>query len=373
MNIEEDGVDAVREREIARYVDEVRQALADLPPQVRDELLEDLPEHLAEVAAETDGPLADRIGPPQAYAAELRGAAGLRPPANGRNLDQRIAAVVAAARGRLRAVDTKAGPVIGYARASDYLRLLRPVWWVVRGYLVAMLIAVVLNGSASGLLPRIGGSTLAAVLLLAATVLGSIWLGRRSDRFGPRTRLALHGSALVLVAFALYAFVEVDTSTRDSYRYAPIYHDPYSHIQDVYVYDSEGRLIEGARLFDQNGQPIRLGYPWCSDDQQVSDSPHWQDPFDDPMRRPYPYCPHAAPFRVRPSAAAPAPPPSPADSTLPAPTAPAPGAPAPTAPALDAPAPDASAPGTPAPGAPIPTPSPRPSAKEATPASTLTG
>ncbi|MEE3919703.1 hypothetical protein V2I01_19575 [Micromonospora sp. BRA006-A] len=39
-------------QEITDYVDRVRAALADLPPAVRDELTEDLPEHLAEVAAE---------------------------------------------------------------------------------------------------------------------------------------------------------------------------------------------------------------------------------------------------------------------------------------------------------------------------------
>ena len=37
----------------------------------------------------------------------------------------------------------------------------------------------------------------------------------------------------------------------------------YDQIRDVFVYDSEGRLVENARLFDQNGNPIRLGYPDC--------------------------------------------------------------------------------------------------------------
>lgn len=358
MNIEEGGMNAVREQEIARYVEEVRQALADLPPQVRDELLEDLPEHLAEVAAETDGPLVDRIGPAQAYAAELRGAAGLRPPAGGRNLDQKISAGVAAVRGRLRAVDAKVGPLIGYARLSDYLPLLRPAWWVVRGYLVAMLIAFVLNGSGNGLLPRIGDSALAAVLLLAATVLASIWLGRRSDRFGLRSRLVLHASALVLVAFALYAFVKLDDGTRGFYRYQPTYYDPYSHIQDVYVYDSEGRLIEGARLFDQNGQPIRLGYPLCSDDEYAVDGPNWQDPFSDPKYRTYPYCPQAAPFRVRPDTPAkPVPTVSPAESAVPGATAPVPAPDESTSP-VPQPKPTQPVSTPPAPGAgPTPTPS----------------
>lgn len=302
MNAEH-GAKIGREQEIARYVEQVRRALADLPPRVRDELLEDLPEHLAEVAAEADGPLADRLGPPEAYAAELRGAVGTDPPAGGRNLDQRIAAAVGAARGRLRAVDARVGPLIGYARASEYLRLLRPAWWVLRGYLVAMLITVATTGSSFGLLPRLGGSTLAAVLLLTATVVGSVWLGRRSDRFGPRSRLVLHGSALVLAIFAFFAFVDLDSGARsEPFTYQPAYGDPYSTIQDVYVYDSQGRLVEGARLFDQNGQPIQLGYPWCDQDQQFPG---------EATRRTYPYCPEAAPFRFGPA-------PRPAPSAAPA-------------------------------------------------------
>ena len=41
--------------------------------------------------------------------------------------------------------------------------------------------------------------------------------------------------------------------------------NPYDRIRDVFVYDSEGRLVENARLFDQNGNPIRLGYPGLQD------------------------------------------------------------------------------------------------------------
>ena len=59
------------------YYERVAAALADLPKEARDELLEDLPAHFAEVLAEQGGPLVDRLGPPATYAAELRAAAGL--------------------------------------------------------------------------------------------------------------------------------------------------------------------------------------------------------------------------------------------------------------------------------------------------------
>lgn len=128
--------------EVAHYVARVRTALADLPPAARDELLEDLPEHLAEVAAEGEGPLADRLGPPAAYAAELRAAAGTPTGHRWRpTVDLRLRAAVDQVRARLRAVDSTSGPLIGYQKGSDFVRLLRPAWWVVRGYLVALTVA----------------------------------------------------------------------------------------------------------------------------------------------------------------------------------------------------------------------------------------
>jgi uncharacterized membrane protein len=65
--------------EVDYYYERVAAALADLPQEARDELLEDLPAHFAEVVAEQGGPLVDRLGPPAAYAAEQRAAAGLDP------------------------------------------------------------------------------------------------------------------------------------------------------------------------------------------------------------------------------------------------------------------------------------------------------
>lgn len=281
------------EQEIARYVERVRRSLADLPPAVRDELVEDLPEHLAEVAAEDTGSLVDRLGPPEAYAAELRAAAGVGAPSTAPNLDDRISAAVVRVRGRLRVLDTKAGPPIGYAKVSDFLRLLRPAWWVLRGYLAAMLITVALTGQPFGLLPRLGGSTLAAVLLLAATVVGSIWLGRRSSGFTRWPRFAVNVATVLLFLFGVVGFYEADQRSHLSggYDYQPVYEpNPYAGVEDVYVYDRAGRLVEGAQLFDQNGQPIRLGYPRCPEaDQRLVDVVG-------AVRPAYPYCPQLAPF-----------------------------------------------------------------------------
>jgi hypothetical protein len=64
--------------DVTRYAAAVSAALIDLAPAERAHLLDDLASHLAEVAAESDAPLPERLGPPEVYAAELRGAYGAR-------------------------------------------------------------------------------------------------------------------------------------------------------------------------------------------------------------------------------------------------------------------------------------------------------
>jgi hypothetical protein len=64
---------------VARYAAAVRAAVADLGDEERAQLLDDLEAHLHEVAAEPGATLAERLGPPEAYAAELRAAYGAPP------------------------------------------------------------------------------------------------------------------------------------------------------------------------------------------------------------------------------------------------------------------------------------------------------
>ena len=60
-----------------RFLIRMRAALSDLPPAEVDELLEDTEEHVRELAVEHgEDQLELRLGSPEAYAAELRSAAG---------------------------------------------------------------------------------------------------------------------------------------------------------------------------------------------------------------------------------------------------------------------------------------------------------
>ena len=107
--------------------------------------------------ADGAGSLVDRLGTPEAYAAEPRATAGLvggfpDPPTR----SDKLADLRAAALRRLSAADLRVGPLLGYERASEFLALLRPAWWVLRGCLAAMVVAWALDdgGQPVGLLPR---------------------------------------------------------------------------------------------------------------------------------------------------------------------------------------------------------------------------
>ncbi|MFV2019788.1 HAAS signaling domain-containing protein [Micromonospora sp. LOL_023] len=265
-------MNATTQMEISRYVEQVRAALADLPAPVRDELLEDLPEHLAEVLAEGDGTLVDRLGEPTEYAAELRSSAALDPPAPP-GIGRRVSAAWQRTRARLDRVDHRVGPVLGHRTTSEFLQSLRPAWWVLRGYLATALFAYLASGELVGPLPAPGGSVPAGLLVLTVLTIGSVWLGRRGPRLSrwPR-RVTTMASALVVLWSATFVlfylpaaedpFVVTESNVGAVYLSPPL-PSPASP-QDVYVYDSQGQLVEGARLFDENGEPILLGFPgWC--------------------------------------------------------------------------------------------------------------
>jgi hypothetical protein len=243
--------------EVADYVAQVRTALADLPPAVRDELLDDLPEHLAEVAAEGEGSLTERLGPPAAYAAELRAAAGAPTGRGGSTtVDARLRDAVVKARARLRAVDNRAGPLIGYQRVSDFVRVLRPAWWVVRGFLVAMALAFLLSSGPIGLLPRVGVGdiTVPGVVAMVIFVIGSIWLGRRQSRLPRVPRLAMGAViALLMLPAAASLFEADDQAVRESYQGVS---ETHGSVGSVYVYDEQGRPLVNARVFDESGNPV---------------------------------------------------------------------------------------------------------------------
>ncbi|MEV4509386.1 hypothetical protein AB0K00_10555 [Dactylosporangium sp. NPDC049525] len=242
--------------EIDYYYERVAAALADLPPEARDELLEDLPAHFAEVIAEQGGPLVDRLGPPATYAAELRAAAGLDAGSDKR--DGRAPVVVYYQRfvAALPELDQRAGRVIGYPRATDFLRLLRPAWWIARAVGVVVLIF------AADILPTDRFDDPIGWLFVAVAIVISIRIGVTGVPQVPRW-VGFAGTAVAVVGI-LFVIANAPNMLRgsDPQGYYPASGGPFDGVTNVFPVDEHGRQLDHVTLYDQNGNPIQVGDYW---------------------------------------------------------------------------------------------------------------
>ncbi|MGH3850806.1 MAG: HAAS signaling domain-containing protein, partial [Pseudonocardiaceae bacterium] len=132
-----------RNDEVEQYLREVREHLASLSGEAREEILDDLRNHLFEVAADSDVSLRMRLGDPAAFADDLVASAGLtvtdeagadQPPSNSGLLARTLE------RGRRVANDPRLREV------KTFLLQLVPGWWVLRAYLVVALLSGIQSG-----------------------------------------------------------------------------------------------------------------------------------------------------------------------------------------------------------------------------------
>ncbi len=235
-----------RTDDVLAYIGAVRAWLADLPADDVEELTSGMEADLAERAAEGDLRLGELLGEPEDYAAELRSAAGLPP--------RVVAAEASPAAGWwARSVAELRAEVDRRVEDWPWLRDLRPVWWLARGWALGWGLAVLLGTGRVVLLPLLGAAL-------------SFWLGRRPARAGRSQGLAavvlgtnLLAAALLLpLAGSVVDGVSVsDGGYGDSASYAPsglsLDGGP---VENLYVYDAEGRRVDGARILDQTGQRV---------------------------------------------------------------------------------------------------------------------
>jgi uncharacterized membrane protein len=252
--------------DVATYAAAVRASLALLMPLAeseRESLLEDLEDHLAEVASESDVPLQERLGRPEDYAAELRSAytgAGetkTRP----RRVRDRVRTLIASV------IGTKA-----YRDMRALLPELRPGWWVMRAYLAVLVLSFLFkDGHNLRPIPNPFSSFgIVQILATAFAIVISVRLGRRGL---PRS-MSWRGAAWVAnVAVALLALpVLVSMSTNYAYAY-PISQPPHQYVTaveasyygfaNIYPYTKDGRPLKDILLYDQNGRPLTISqkYP----------------------------------------------------------------------------------------------------------------
>ena len=265
--------------EVRRFLAAVRDRLADLDPDEQREILDGLEADLTDLVAERGG---GALGDPVAYARELRSAAGLEPEAAGA---RRRTSLAEGVHGFLDDVHGRWTRLVGTlpGDASGLLDTLRPVWWVLRGWVAVQTAAWWLGDWSFTVVPGQDLRGLAAVLVGIAL---SIQLGR--GRLWPADgwrRVA--GLRLLLVALNVVGVVmalvvlngldhgrsaaysrafdtgyqygvrdEADSSLRATDK-AGLYADG-KWVSQIYPYDAKGRPLVGVQLFNQVGQPINV-------------------------------------------------------------------------------------------------------------------
>ena len=238
---------AAQAEDVRAYVTAVRAWLADLPAVEVEELTAGMEADLAERAAESGGALGALLGQPEAYAAELRSAAGLPP---------RVERVVPDAVPSEPWTDRLEREAHELVARHPWLRELRPTWWLVRGAVAGWALASLLGTGRVVLLPFIGAAL-------------SLWLGlvlRRREPLGTGMRFAVGaGNALAVVlllpTLAYYGSPARDSSDvelSDAAGATTGLSANGSPVSNVYAYDAAGQRVADVRLFDQFGQPITV-------------------------------------------------------------------------------------------------------------------
>ncbi|HEY1179444.1 MAG TPA: hypothetical protein VGF17_25090 [Phytomonospora sp.] len=200
-----------RDDEIAHYIAAVEDALSDLPPHVRGELIGDLVDHLTEVAGEITMavPLAARLGPPEGYAAELRSTLPSTADTGARMPHQAAPTTVGQVDWRRIAAEYDrrlSGFLLGYASLGEFLHAARPGWWAVRGMILAQAILYWQLIGAYYILDD-GLGTVMLVVWNLLFIVPSIRLGRATPVAARWLNTALSGVAwfcLFAVAYAMF-------------------------------------------------------------------------------------------------------------------------------------------------------------------------
>ena len=245
---------------IADFAAAVRAQLSDLPTDDVDELTDGLEADLTEQAADA-GAASPELGDPAAYAAELRAAADLPPRTEpgvgakreslGRRLGTRARSWRADAARSIRL--SPAG-----AQLLDFLLVLRPLWWVLRGWAVYAVAEFPFGGS-----PSFFPTDPVRAIFLAAFVTLSVQWGRGlwlPWRWLTGFRTLVSVCAILVLPLLLLSATHQLTS-QNSQAYDNSYTSPGlmqngEQVTNIFAYDADGQPLPDVQLFDQDGQPL---------------------------------------------------------------------------------------------------------------------
>ena len=279
------------------YAQAVRLHLADLGPDVAEDLTDGLEADLTEAVLDdgftsaggaVEAPafdLAARFGPADEYAAELRAAAGLPSAAPARRTRRGLAPVVgeawAVVSDRWRTAWRPLTSTPGWAAALEFVRSLAPAWWILRGWVAAQVVLWPYGMTEITLWPE---SAAGRVLVVAAIVVSIQWgRGKWVPRWAwfPRA-VAVASVAAGVLAIPMVAAVEADSRPvaaggssydsgwNDGFYSAQIAQASAANesnadgvwvdgmqVSNIFAYDSAGDPIRDVQLYDDRGRPIR--------------------------------------------------------------------------------------------------------------------
>jgi hypothetical protein len=281
------------------YAQAVRLHLADLGPDVAEDLTDGLEADLTEAVLDDGGAPADaaatqafdltaRFGPADQYAAELRTAAGLPPAVAARSTRRGPVRVIGEAwtivSDRWQAAWRPVTSTPGWAAAVEFARSLAPAWWILRGWVVAQVILALVTPADVVLWPE---TTHGRIAVVAAIVVSIQWgRGKWVPRWAwfPRA-VAVASVAAGVLAIPLVIDVEADSrpaaagaSSFDAGWNAGFNDAQFSQtdagnagamggtdgvwvdgmqVSNLFAYDAAGNPIRDVQLYDDRGRPVR--------------------------------------------------------------------------------------------------------------------
>ncbi|TDC48513.1 hypothetical protein E1212_21110 [Jiangella ureilytica] len=146
--------------------------------------------------------------------------------------------------------------------AIEVVTSLRPAWWIARAAAFGLVTTLVLGSAPLG------------VAVFLAAVVASVWLGRRTaagEIRGTRLLAVQVGNAALAIAGLVVATTAAGFVAGDRVQYVdggysyddpgPGFHDVNGvQVTNIFPYGSDGTLLENVRLYDQNGNPVDLGW-----------------------------------------------------------------------------------------------------------------
>ncbi len=230
----------------AAYLARVAGGLSDLPAEDREEVMQDLEAHLAELP---DDSVERTLGTPDAFVLEFRVSAGLKEPPRSRRLDSWRRLM-----GRL---EVRAERL---ARALNWTTI-RPLWIWTRGWLVVSVFAGLTQDTPflRFPIPSIEFQSAVGAVLVAAATWFSVWLDK-THRHPARDVGTVLYSLTAVLALLIGILSPISLSKPQHFDESVFYPEQLTAadgmpIENIFAYDLEGNPVE-VLLFDHEGRPL---------------------------------------------------------------------------------------------------------------------